>query len=68
MRRERAGDARAWRPRLGAIQHPGNFLVVAQSLHVGKVHARKLKQLMGDYDQISSPSSQPEKENPLVST
>lgn len=43
-------------------------LVVAQSHHVGKVYARKLKQLIGDYDQISSPSSQPEKENPLLST
>lgn len=38
--------------------------VVAQSLYLGKVHAKKLKQLMGEYDQISPPSSQPDKENP----
>uniref|UniRef100_A0A8C0SQX6 CD8 subunit beta n=1 Tax=Canis lupus familiaris TaxID=9615 RepID=A0A8C0SQX6_CANLF len=37
-----------------------SLLIVAQFHHVGKVHARKLKQLMGDYDQISSPSSQPD--------
>lgn len=35
--------------------------VVAQSLYLGKVHAKKLKQLMGEYDQISPPSSQPDK-------
>lgn len=42
--------------------------VIAQSLYLGKVHAKKLKQLMGEYDQISPPSSQPDKENPLLST
>lgn len=34
--------------------------VVAQSHYLGKVCAKKLKQLMGEYDQISS-SSQPDK-------
>lgn len=39
--------------------------VVAPCHYLGKVHAKKLKQLMGEYDQISPPSSQPDKENPL---
>ncbi|XP_019488530.1 PREDICTED: lysine-rich coiled-coil protein 1 isoform X2 [Hipposideros armiger] len=32
-----------------------------QSHYLGKVCAKKLKQLMGEYDQISPPSSQPDK-------
>ena len=35
--------------------------VVAQSHYLGKVHAKTLKQSMGEYDQISPPSSQPDK-------
>ncbi|XP_036606944.1 lysine-rich coiled-coil protein 1 isoform X1 [Trichosurus vulpecula] len=35
--------------------------VVAQSHYLGKVHARKLKQLMGEHAQTSPPSSQPDK-------
>lgn len=38
-----------------------------QSHYLGKVCAKKLKQLMGEYDQISPPSSQPDKENPSLS-
>lgn len=39
--------------------------VVAESHNLGKVYARKLKQLMGEYDHLSPPSSQPDKEDPL---
>ncbi|XP_074053159.1 lysine-rich coiled-coil protein 1 isoform X3 [Macrotis lagotis] len=35
--------------------------VVAQSHYLGKVHAKKLKQLMGEHTQTSPPSSQPDK-------
>ncbi|XP_023351028.1 lysine-rich coiled-coil protein 1 isoform X1 [Sarcophilus harrisii] len=35
--------------------------VVAQSHYLGKVHAKKLKQLMGEHAQTSPPSSQPDK-------
>lgn len=42
--------------------------VIAHSRYLGKVHARKLKQLMGEYDKISPPSSQRDKETPLLST
>ena len=35
--------------------------VVAQSHYLGKIYARKLKQLMGEYDQISTPGSRPDK-------
>ena len=41
--------------------------VVAQSRYLEKVHAKKRKQLMSEYDQISPPRSQSDKENPLSS-
>ncbi|XP_043846316.1 lysine-rich coiled-coil protein 1 isoform X2 [Dromiciops gliroides] len=40
--------------------------VVAQSHYVGKVHAKKLKQFMGEHAQMSPPSSQPDKGLPVV--
>lgn len=36
-------------------------LILARSHLLGKVQDRNLKQLMGEYDEISSPSSQPDK-------
>jgi hypothetical protein len=45
-----------------------SFLVVAQAHYLQMVHIEKLKQLMGEYDQISPPSPWPDKENPFLST
>uniref|UniRef100_A0A5F8GGY0 Lysine rich coiled-coil 1 n=1 Tax=Monodelphis domestica TaxID=13616 RepID=A0A5F8GGY0_MONDO len=41
--------------------------VVAQSHYLGKVHAKKLKQLMGEHAQTSPPSTQPDKGPPVAS-
>ncbi|XP_072600798.1 zinc finger matrin-type protein 1 isoform X2 [Vulpes vulpes] len=42
--------------------------VVAQSHYVGKVHAKKLKQLMEEHDQVSPSGFQPEMDVPLTTS